>query len=423
MPSICFYFKVHQPYRLKPYSIFDIGNDPEYFLSEQGGEPRTSSEPVRGERRNNAAIIKKVARKCYDPTNAILLELLEQYPEFKFSFSLSGVFLEQLLEFAPETLESFRRLAAFGRVELLGETFYHSLSFLKSEREFIEQIRLQEQALKAVFGLKPRLFSNTEAAYNNDIARIVRGLGYKGLLIEGADRVLEWRSPNYLYHPPGMPDTPLLLKNYRLSDDIAFRFSEHSWSQWPLTAPKYASWISAINGSGDVVNIYMDFETFGEHQWQETGIFEFLRHLPEELLRHPDNRFLTPSEVISRHRPVAALDIRDYVTWADTERDLSAWLENPMQRAALDALFALEPVVRRSGSWELLDTWRKLQTSDHFYYMCTKWFADGDVHKYFNPYDSPYEAYITYMNVLNDFKFRLKQSVPTLKINFNPSPV
>lgn len=396
MPAICLYFKVHQPYRLKPLSVFDIGTAPDYF-----------SDPAAGERRDNAAIIKKVARKCYGPTNALLLKLLQKYPALRVSFSLSGIFLEQIAEHAPEVLTSFQRLAATGRVELLGETYYHSLAFLKSEVEFVQQIRLQEQVLKELFGVRPRFFSNTEAAYNNQIGRLIYNLGYQGILTEGADKILGWRSPNFLYAAKDLPGLTLLTKNYRLSDDIAFRFSERSWREWPLTAPKFARWLSAFNGNGEVVNLFMDYETFGEHQWAETGIFDFLEHLPGEILKDPDNFFVTPSETAARFKPVAELDVPDFITWADTERDLSAWLENDMQRAALENVFSLEHRVRRRAARTLLDTWRRLQTSDHFYYMCTKWLADGNIHKYFNAYDSPYEAYITYMNTLNDFKLRL----------------
>ena len=410
MPSVCLYFKVHQPYRVRRYSIFDIGSQTEYF-----------SEPESGERRDNQAILKKVSRKCYDPTNALLLKMLKKHPEFRLSFSLSGVFIDQLEQFAPETLDSFKRLVATGRVEILSETFYHSLAFLKSEREFKDQVRLQNRQLRRVFGVKPRLFSNTEAAYNNYIGRVVSDLGYEGLLTEGADRILGWRSPNFLYHPPGLPKFALLLKNYRLSDDIAFRFSDRSWRDWPLNTDKFTKWIEDINGNGQIVNLFMDFETFGEHQWADTGIFDFLEHLPTALLKARDTNFVTPSEALKRYQPVAQLDIPDYVTWADTERDLTAWQENPMQQTALDTIYNLERAVRRSGSAEFLDTWRRLQTSDHFYYMCTKWFADGDVHKYFNPYDSPYEAYISYMNVVTDFKQRLVKNANSPRPKRPPS--
>ncbi|MBS3101696.1 alpha-amylase, partial [Candidatus Woesearchaeota archaeon] len=260
-----------------------------------------------------------------------------------------------------------------------------------SKEEFKEQVELHNKKIRQLFNFKPKVFRNTELVYNNDIAGFIGKMGYKGILAEGADHILQWRSPNFVYKPKGLDSIKLLLKNYRLSDDIAFRFSEKSWEEFPLTAPKYAQWINKINGNGNVVNLFMDYETFGEHQWEDKGIFEFLRHLPQEILNHP---------------AVAELDFPHYVSWADIERDLSAWLGNKMQQEAISQVYSLEPHVKLSKNPALLDEWRKLQTSDHFYYMCTKWFNDGDVHKYFNPYDSPYEAFITYMNILNDFRIK-----------------
>ena len=395
MASICFYFQVHQPFRVKRYRIFDVGQDHEYF--NDNGEQDT----------NNGKVLRKVAEKCYLPTNAHLLQLLEQHPEFKFTFSISGTALEQFEMYSPETLESFRKLVATGRVELLSETYYHSLSFLYDKVEFRAQVEMHKQKVKALFGVTPTAFRNTELIYHNDIAREIEDMGYKAILAEGADRVLGWRSPNYVYQPVGTKKIKLLLKNYRLSDDIAFRFSSQEWSEWPLHADKFARWVNAVNGNGTVVNLFMDYETFGEHQWEATGIFEFLKALPHEILKHPDNNFVTVTEAATIYPAEGEVDIPYYLSWADVERDLSAWLGNAMQHDAINNIYALGREVAQTGNKKLLDDWRKLQTSDHFYYMCTKWFADGDVHKYFNPYDSPYEAFIAYNNILNDMRSRL----------------
>lgn len=403
MSSVCLYFQVHQPHRVKQYRFFDIGNDHAYF--NDNGVSKV----------NNELILKKVAHKCYLPANDTLLRMLRKHPEFKASFSISGTALEQFSMYAPEVLDSFKRLVDTGRVELLSETYYHSLSFLRSPREFREQIRMHRRLIEELFGVSPTVFRNTELIYRNDIADIIADLGYHGMLAEGADHILNWRSPNFLYHAKGNPRFKVLLKNYKLSDDVAFRFGERSWSDWPLTAPKFAQWVSAHNGSGDVINLFMDYETFGEHQWEDTGIFAFLESLPAEILAHPDNRFVTPSEAIASYAPVGEFDAPQYVSWADVERDLSAWQSNPIQHDALRSIYDLEKAVRDSNDPALLEDWRRLTTSDHFYYMCTKWFNDGDVHAYFNPYQSPYEAFIAYMNVLEDLRQRLrtaKKSTP-----------
>lgn len=390
MVSVCFYFQVHQPYRIRKYSIFDIGKSEDYFDNEK-----------------NKKILERVCRKCYTPTNNLLLELLRKHEEFKVSFSLSGTLLEQLEENFPEVIDSFAQMVDTGKCELLSETYYHSLAFLYSKKEFERQIELHRKKLRRLFNYKPKIFRNTELLYNNELAKYIESLGYDGILAEGADHILQWRSPNFIYRPVETERIKLLLKNYRLSDDISFRFSSRDWKEWPLTATKFAQWVSAVNGNGTNVNLFMDYETFGEHQWVETGIFEFLRHLPAEILSHPDNTFMTPSEVIKNYEPVGELDVPFLVSWADIERDISAWLGNRMQKAAINSLYEMEKDVLTSKKKMIIEKWRKLQTSDHFYYMCTKWFADGDVHKYFNPYDSPYDAFINFMNIINDLKVRL----------------
>jgi alpha-amylase len=394
MSSVCLYFQVHQPHRVKRYRFFDIGNDHSYFNDESDADV------------NNGRIMRKVAGKCYLPANETLLRMLKRYPEFKASFSISGTALEQFEAYTPEVIDSFRRLVDTGRVELLSETYYHSLSFLRSPREFREQVAMHRRLIEELFDVTPSVFRNTELIYRNDIADEVAAMGYSGMLAEGADHVLGWRSPNFLYHAKKSPALKVLLKNYKLSDDIAFRFGERSWSEWPLTAPKFANWVSAHNGDGDVINLFMDYETFGEHQWEDTGIFSFLEQMPEEVLRHPDNTFVTPSEAVGRYAPVGEFDAPHYVSWADMERDLSAWQSNPIQHDALRTLYDMESLIRACKDPQILEDWRRLTTSDHFYYMCTKWFQDGDVHKYFSPYESPYEAFIAYMNVVEDLRRR-----------------
>ncbi len=390
MASVCFYFQVHQPFRLRRYSVFD--SDARYFDDNA-----------------NREILQKVGHKCYLPANGMLLDQIERHQgRYRVAFSLTGVVLDQFERYMPEVLDSFKRLAATGCVEFLSETYHHSLSFLYSEREFIEQVELHRRRIKDLFGQTPTVFRNTELIYNNDLARRVSAMGFKAILCEGADSLLGYRSPTYLYHPPGLSGLKLLLKNYRLSDDIAFRFGDRGWKEWPLTADKFAKWINQIHGNGYVVNLFMDYETFGEHQWSETGIFDFMHHLPEQVLAHADNDFQTPSQCAQRYGTDGEYDVPYMISWADTERDLSAWLGNAMQSNALHELYRLEESVKGAGDPELLEDWRRLQTSDHFYYMCTKYFADGDVHKYFNPYDSPYDSYINFMNVLDNLRTRTR---------------
>lgn len=381
---------------MKKYSVFQVGSDHNYFVSDE-------------DRLSNEKIFHKVAGKCYLPTNKVILDILKKHPEVKVSYSLSGVFLEQAEKFNPEVIESFRRLVDTGQVEILDETYHHSLSFIYSIPEFREQVKKHRDKVKKLFGVEPKVFRNTELIFNNDVAREVEQMGYIGILAEGVDHILGWRNPNFVYRPHGTENIKVLLKNYRLSDDIAFRFSNKGWEGHPLTAEKFAKWVNEANGNGHLINLFMDYETFGEHQWEDTGIFEFLTHLPKEVLKHPDNSFVTPSEAIERYPHHDFVDFPHYVSWADQERDLSAWLSNSIQRDAAAKIYALENEIIASADEELIEDWRKLQTSDHFYYMCTKFFSDGDVHKYFNPYETPYEAFITYNNILADLKHRLDE--------------
>ena len=401
MASVCFYFQVHQPYRLRRY---DAGaHDPFYF-----------DDPA------NQAIMTKVANKCYRPATRLLLDLVRRHEgAFRLSFSISSTALDQFQAWAPDVLDLFRKLADTGACEFLGETSHHSLSFLYSRAEFDAQVTAHEDRIESLFGVRPAVFRNTELTYHNELAwHLEKGGRYRGVICEGVDRILGFRSPNYHYRPPtvpglqGHPAIRVLLKNYRLSDDIAFRFSDRGWEKWPLDAATFAQWVNDINGDGYVCNLFMDYETLGEHQWAESGIFEFLNVLPDHILAvNPGhNDFVTPSESVKRFDPVGTYDVPEVISWADTERDLTAWLGNGMQEKAALALYGLEAPVRArhlAGDEHILSDWRKLTTSDHLYYMCTKYWADGDVHKYFSPYDSPYDAYINFMNVIDDMRRRL----------------
>ncbi|MEM4247221.1 MAG: glycoside hydrolase family 57 protein, partial [Candidatus Woesearchaeota archaeon] len=319
-------------------------------------------------------------------------------------FSITGTAMEQFAKYTPAVIDSFEELAATGAVEFLNETYYHSLAFLHDKDEFVDQVRMHQRMIKEMFKQKPIVFRNTELIYNNHLAKTTEEMGYKAILAEGADHILGWKSPNYVYKPKTTKRMRLLLKNYKLSDDIAFRFGDKNWGGYPVTAQKYAEWIAPI--LGDTINLFMDYETFGEHQWEDTGIFKFLEHLPAELKKR-NISFHWPSELM-KVEPKDELDIHAPMSWADIERDTSAWLGNRMQNSAAQRLYSLRKEVLASRDEALIDAWRKLSTSDHFYYMCTKWFNDGDVHKYFNPYDSPYEAFIAYMNILNDIILRVK---------------
>lgn len=392
--AIVLYLHVHQPYRVRHYNIFDIAQNHDYF--DASYDCNTS----------NQKIMHKVAEKSYRPTNQRLLKLLNDHPEFKLSLSITGTAIEQMEKWAPDALQSFKDLVDTGRVEIVGETYYHSLAFFYSRSEFEAQVRMHTEKIQELFGQTPKVLRNTELAYNNDLAYWADKAGYKGILAEGWDPVLGWRSPNFVYRPAYTDNIRLLMKNYKLSDDIAFRFGDRNWSGWPLTADKFAHW---LNESGDATNfdLFMDYETFGEHQWDESGIFDFLEHLPGQWLTQPGNTFMTVSEAIDAFEPQDQIDVPQTITWADTERDLSAWLGNGMQATAITSLYNLQDAILGTGDISLISDWRKLQASDHFYYMCTKWFNDGDIHAYFSPYDNPYDGFIAFMNAYHDLRYRL----------------
>ena len=400
--SICLYFQVHQPNRLRLYRFFDIGKDSHYYDDFA-----------------NRTILRRVAQKCYLPMNALLLELIEANKgAFKVAFSISGSVLEQFDRYAPEVIESFRKLAQTGSVEFLSETYYHSLASLASPIEFKNQVLKHKAAIEHYFGVTPKAFRNTELIYSDAIGEMVYDMGFKTMLTEGAKHVLGWKSPNFVYSCAQAKNLKLLLKNSSLSDDIAFRFSDRGWSDWPLTGEKYLSWIKAAAQNDEIVNLFMDYETFGEHQKAASGIFDFMRFFPEVVIGDGEFEFVTPSQAAKKHRPVAELDVMDPISWADEERDVTAWLGNELQNDAFNKLYDQEEKLALLDDEALWSDFGHLQESDHFYYMCTKFFSDGAVHKYFNPYDTPYEAFINYMNVLSDFILRVDDAISVSDVNF-----
>src|SRR4030043_1756265 len=393
MPSVCLYFQVHQPMRLNRFTVFNIGanhdRSSDYF-----------------NHKLNQEIFEKVAKKCYLPTNNILLDLIKKYDgKFRVSFSLTGTFIDYCERYMPSVLDSFKALFATGAVDLIEETYFHSLSSLYDDLdEFEKQVHMHRQTIKRIFNYEPQVFRNTETIYDNRIARKIAELGYKGIITEGADKILGWRSPNFVYKPVNV-NIKVLMRNYKLSDDVGFRFSSRNWPEFPLTADKYANWMS--NSYGDVINLFMDYETFGEHQWIETGIFEFLKHLPGEVLKHDSLDFATVSEAVERYNTVGDIDAPWVISWADEDRNVSTWLGNNMQIACFNELKDIGRKLKRRGDRDLLYIWRLLQTSDHLYYISTKGFEDGTVHAYFSPYEIPYDGFINYMNILQDLKQRI----------------
>ena len=400
--SICLYFQVHQPNRLRLYRFFDIGKDSHYYDDFA-----------------NRTILRRIAQKCYLPMNALLLELIEANKgAFKVAFSISGSVLEQFDRYAPEVIESFRKLAQTGSVEFLSETYYHSLASLASPIEFKNQVLKHKAAIEHYFGVTPKAFRNTELIYSDAIGEMVYDMGFKTMLTEGAKHILGWKSPNFVYNCAQAKNLKVLLKNSSLSDDIAFRFSDRGWSDWPLTGEKYLSWIKAAAQNDEIVNLFMDYETFGEHQKAASGIFDFMKFLPEVILNDGEFEFVTPSQAAKKHRSVGEIDVMDPISWADEERDVTAWLGNELQNDAFNKLNDQAEKLALLNDEALWSDYGHLQESDHFYYMCTKFFSDGAVHKYFNPYDTPYEAFINYMNVLSDFILRVDDAISVSDVNF-----
>ena len=393
--SICLYFQVHQPTRLRLYRFFDIGKDSHYYDDFA-----------------NRTILRRVAQKCYLPMNQQMLELINKNKgKFKICYSISGSALEQFQRFCPEVIASFKALAETGKVEFLAETYYHSLASLANESEFRAQVEKHAAKIEELFGVKPTAFRNTELIYSNGIGEMVYDMGYKTMLTEGARHIMGWRSPNYVYTGETQPKLKLLLRNYTLSDDIAFRFSQNK-----VTAEQYVGWLKDNAKEGDIVNLFMDYETFGEHQGAETGIFDFMRELPAAVIKDGTFNFVTPSEATKKYKAVSDIAVDDPISWADEERDLTAWLGNELQNEAFKKVYAMTEKLSIVNDPELWEDFGHLQESDHFYYMCTKFFSDGEVHKYFNPYDTPYEAFINYMNVISDFQIRLDEKRAALDV-------
>ncbi len=398
--SICLYFQVHQPTRLRLYRFFDIGKDSHYYDDFA-----------------NRTILRRIAQKCYLPMNQLMLDLIKQNKgKFKICYSISGSALEQFQRFCPDVIASFKALAETGKVEFLAETYYHSLASLASESEFRHQVLKHAAKIEELFGVKPTAFRNTELIYSNGIGEMVYDMGYKTMLTEGARHIMGWQSPNYVYTGETQPKLKLLLRNYNLSDDIAFRFSNKGWNMYPLTAEKYVDWMKESAKEGDIVNLFMDYETFGEHQSADSGIFEFMKALPAAVLKDGTFGFVTPSEATKKIKPVSDISVEDPISWADEERDLTAWLGNELQSEAFKKVYAMTEKLSIVNDPELWEDFGHLQESDHFYYMCTKFFSDGEVHKYFNPYDTPYEAFINYMNVISDFQIRLDEKRAALDV-------
>jgi len=403
--SICLYFQVHQPARLRLYRFFDIGKDSHYYDDFA-----------------NRTILRRVAQKCYLPMNALLLDLIEANKgAFKVAFSISGTVLEQFDRYAPEVIESFRKLAQTGNVEFLSETYYHSLASLQSPIEFKNQVLKHKAAIEHYFGVTPKAFRNTELIYSDAIGEMVYDMGFKTMLTEGAKHIMGWKSPNFVYNCAQASGLKLLLKNSSLSDDIAFRCSDRNWADWPLTGEKYLSWLKAAGQNDDIINLFMDYETFGEHQKSASGIFDFMRYFPEAVIADGQFEFVTPSQAAKKHRSVGEIDVMDPISWADEERDVTAWLGNELQNDAFNKLYEQEEKLALLNDEALWSDFGHLQESDHFYYMCTKFFSDGAVHKYFNPYDTPYEAFINYMNVLSDFILRVDDAISVSDVNFAPA--
>ncbi|MBF0575229.1 glycoside hydrolase family 57 protein [Dysgonomonas sp. GY617] len=393
--TLCFYFQIHLPFQLRRYRFFDIGNSHQYY-----------------DEFNIRNYLNKIVEQCYLPMNKVLLDIIKEHgSKFKVAFSITGETIEQLEQYAPQVLDSFKELAATGSVEFICETYAHSLAFLKDEKELERQLKKQAATIKKYFNQEPVTARLTGLMYSDQIGERVANLGFKAIVTEGAKHVLGWKSPNYVYSNVNNPDLNVLLRNFHLSDDIAYRFSDRSWSEWPVTSEKFVNWLDVVNENEEVVNLFMDYITFGNRHSRATGIFEFMRYLPKEVFSHDKFEFLTPSEVIKKHKPVGPVHVPYPISWSEEERDLSIWLGNDLQNDAFTSLCDLGEKVRFVDDASLTQDWERLQDSDHYYYMCTKWMSDAASRRFKSVYSSPYDAYINYMNVLSDLISRVNEAV------------
>ncbi|MEI6680559.1 MAG: glycoside hydrolase family 57 protein [Mariniphaga sp.] len=396
MKSVCLNFQIHQPFRYRKYRFFDIGNDAYYYDDFA-----------------NETIMRRVADKCYLPANKIILDQIHKHKgKFKVTFSLSGTVIDQFKLYAPEVIDSFAELAATGCVEFLSETYANSFASMTDAGLFESQVKAHDNLIEELFGYRPKVFRNTELIYSDEIGDLVHRMGFEAMITEGAKHILGWKSPNFLYCNALNARLKVLMRNFRFSDDLSFKFSNKGWNEYPLTAEKYAGWMASLPKAEEVVTIFINYETFGQLQPKSSGIFDFLKSLPNAVLKTGELQFATPSEVVANLQPVSAVHVPYPISWADEERDLSAWLGNELQKEAYDKLYQLKDQMKNCENSVMLKDWDYLQTIDHFYYMCTKFFSDGEVHKHFNPYSTPYEAFINYMNILSDFKIRLNAIVP-----------
>lgn len=394
MKAICFYFQIHQPFRLKRYRFFDIGND-HYYYDDFA----------------NDDIVTRIAQHSYIPAAETLLHLLEAYPNFRCAFSVSGVALEQLEQYVPEFIDIMKKLIATGRVEILAETYGHSLASLTDPDEFAAQVKAHDEKIESLFGVKPKVLRNTELIYDDELAPQILAMGYKGVITEGAKHILGWKSPNYVYCAATAPKLKILLRNAKLSDDISRRFGDTEWEEYPLTADKYMDWIASTPAEEQIINLFMNLETFGEFHTRETGIFQFLEAIPY-FAQQKGIEFWTPTEAVTKLKPVGELSILHPISWADEARDTSAWLGNQLQNEAFNKLYSIAERVRLCEDRRIKLDWQYLQSADHFFYMSTKHLADGAAHSNFSPYDTPFQAFTNYMNVLSDFIVRVEEQYP-----------
>ena len=394
MKAICCYFQIHQPFRLKRYRFFDIGNDHYYY-----------------DDFTNDDIVTRIAQRSYIPAAESLLRMLEQHPNFRFALSITGVALEQCEQYVPEFIDLLKKLAATGRVEFLAETYAHSLSSLTDPEEFASQVKVHDDKIRELFGVTPKVLRNTELIYCDEMAPQILSMGYKGVITEGAKHILGWKSPNYVYSAASAPKLKILLRNAKMSDDIAKRFSNTEWDAYPLTADKYIDWIASTPAEEQIINLSMNLETFGEFQTRETGIFQFLEALPY-FAKERGVEFVTPTEAISKLKPVGELSIMHPISWTDESRDTTAWLGNKLQNEAFEKLYSVAERVRLCDDRRLKQDWYYLQAADHLFYMATKHFADGAAHSNFSPYETPFQAFTNYMNVLADFIVRVEEQYP-----------